>query len=343
MILVFYLIFRYNDLEIAPFFNYSYSGEFSMSVVVTLTGSFPPVRLSPPPLTNDEVVLSIQQCVEAQLKATSGKNIDWLFVSGQPQNDIVGIFATGLGLQGSGLPYKIDKNVKHESPITLDELRITANFLGKKPLKAHITDPVLMAECCTVDSYLQKYRSLDEASISFAHALAEEVEMILSNDSLPITHIQIDAPSLTSGEDLPLAQKTIEIVLSSVPSNIQTILHVCHDTGKIMGKLLDMEKINILSVELQHLNDIAWLDAKVLSNSEKKLALGVMPVNTNDIPSARLIERDLIFAAEKYDIKNIWGITPNCGLRLNTLAEAQERLLRLADVAEKLNSRFATS
>lgn len=315
-----------------------------MSLAVTLTGSYPPIRLSPPSLTNDEVVGSIHQCIDDQLRAVNGKDIDWIYVSGQPHSDIVGIFAAGLGLEGLGLPYKVGREIKVKSSITLDELKTTNEYLGGKPLKAHLTDPVLIAESCTIDPNLyNQYKDYSDVAIAIAHAFAEEISFLLEDQSLPITHIQIDAPSLTSGEDFELAKKAFEITLDSVPPNIQTILHICHDTGKIMRSLLEIEKIDILSVEFQHLIDIPWLDSNILSANRKKLALGVMPVNTNEIPSARLIERDLIFAAERFDINNIWGITPNCGLRLTNLGIAQERLMRLADVAETINARFKLS
>src|SRR5690606_32768042 len=129
-------------------------------------------------LSNSEVEQSIRNTIRAQQDAFKNKSIQWVFVSGQPQGDIVGIFAAGLGLVGTALPYEVVQEVRHIQPITLNELEIAAEAVGGQyPLKAHITDPLLMAESSKVAkdgplSYRDDPDPLRKLAIDFAHALA---------------------------------------------------------------------------------------------------------------------------------------------------------------------------
>lgn len=316
-----------------------------MPLIVTLTGSYPPVRLAPPLLSDSEIEQSIHSAIRAQRAAVKDRPIQWVVVSGQPQNDIVGIYAPGMGLAGTALPYQVTQEIKYTEPITLRELEIAAEVIdGQQPLKAHITDPSLMAESCKLTTSAPSHYRDDprQLTLDFAHALAEEAHLLTHTPNLGIRYLQIDAPTLAYGADLDLAHKGIEIVTSAVASGVQTILHVCGDVSKIMEILLEMP-VDILNVENQHLNGLAWLNANRLKSSNKKFALGCIPVNVDDIPSVRWLERELLFAVERYGVQNIWGITPNCGLRFSDPDKAQQRLDRLAEVALKIATRFEQS
>lgn len=308
-------------------------------MIATTVGSFPPLRR--PSLNNEEMRPSIEQAIRYQQQAFQGKSVEWIYVSGQPQRDVVGIFAHGLHLSGSGNPYIVNEAISYRDPITIEELRTTAKVIGtKKPaLKAHITGPILIAESCELGAKApERYRDDPDPprklTLDLAEALAQEVEQIV-NSELHIPYIQIDEPTLVYGADLELARTAIDIIVRPAPKDkIETLLHVCGDVGGIMDKLLDFP-IDILSIELRYLNEIDWLDSRRLAESGKRLALGIIPVNQDEVPSVLSLERELFFASERYGAEHIWGITPSCGQRMSTLDQACERIERLAEVAER--------
>jgi len=307
-----------------------------MALVATLAGGLPSVYW--PPLSDDMFRQSIQQAIAYQQEAIEQKTVDWLYVSGQPQRDVVGIFASGLGLEGDGNPYIVNRDIGYLRPITLDELRIAFES-GGQPLKAHITGPTLIAEACKLsDTAPARYRDDSayprELTLDLARALAAEAEQI-ARAGLPIPFIQIDEPTLVYGADLDLAREAVALIVEPLQgSSIKTILHVCGDVGDIVEQLLDFP-VDILNFELQHINEIEGLDASRLMSSYKQLALGIIPVNQDDVPSVLSLERDLFFAIERYGAEQIWGITPTCGQRMCELEKARERTARLAEVADR--------
>jgi 5-methyltetrahydropteroyltriglutamate--homocysteine methyltransferase len=314
-----------------------------MTLFATLVGSYPPVRRFPPALDDEEVKQSIRDAVARQQEVLQDGSVRWLFVSGQPQRDVVGIFAAGLGLGGTGNPYIVEQDITYHGPITYDELEITAQACDYAQIKAHVTGPTLIAESCEVlPSAPARYREADAPrllTLDLARALAEEARHIL-NFKLPVAYLQIDEPTLVYGANLTLAREALEILVQPVRgSQIQTILHVCGDVGDIMQDLLEFP-VDVLNVELRHINEIGWLDRRRMADSGKKLALGCIAVNRDDTPSILALERDLFFARERYGAEHIWGITPSCGLRMSTKDKAYERLQRLAEVAEQVSGSF---
>jgi 5-methyltetrahydropteroyltriglutamate--homocysteine methyltransferase len=313
-----------------------------MPLITTLIGSYPPVRLPLPPLSEGEIIASIRNAVHQQQEAVKDKPIDWLFVSGQPQSDVVGIFAHGLGLSGEGLPYNVNQEIKHLKPITLHELVIAADTVPGKPLKAHITGPTLMAESSHLTNqspshYRDNTAIPRQLTLDIAHALAEEAKALTKPSGIPVAYLQIDEPTLVYGANLDLAREAIEYI--RLASAVPTILHVCGDVGDIMEKLLEMP-VDILSLEYQYLRELTWLNASRLSESGKKIALGCISVNRDDIPSVRWLKRELYFAIERYGLENIWGISPNCGMRMSDPSLARARMDRLVEVAVEITAQF---
>lgn len=313
-------------------------------MIATVVGSFPPLQR--PFLKNEEMRPSIERAILCQQDAIKGKSVEWIYVSGQPQRDVVGIFAHGLHLSGSGNPYIVNEVVRYRGPITIQELEIATKVIGteKPALKAHITGPMLIAESCELGSTApERYRDNLERPrqliLDLAQALAREVEQIV-NSGLPIPYIQLDEPTLVYGADVALARTAIDIIVRPIPKGkVETILHVCGDVGDIMDKLLAFP-VDILSVELRYLNEIDWLDSRWLAGSGKKLALGIIPVNQDELPSALSLERELFFASERYGAEHIWGITPSCGQRMSTYEHARERIELLSKVVNRYQEGF---
>ena len=109
-----------------------------------------------------------------------------------------------------------------------------------------------------------------------------------------------------------------------------------------MEDLLDMP-VDVLNAKGRHLRALPWLNADRLAQSAKKLAIGCIRVDVDEVPSARWLERELLFAAERYGAENIWGITSECGLRMSDPQLARARLDRLVEVAVKVASQFESA
>lgn len=327
-----------------------------MGLVATLTGTCPPVRFPPPQLSDDEVDQSIHDAVAMQQAAIEGLDVDWLFVSGQPRNDIVSLFARGCALEGEYLPYQITDKVQYNGPILLRDLKVAAQAVDGRPLKAHITGPTLIAESCDVIpgtlAYEQHYApsssedpkpNLAQLTLDLARILAQETQALLETPDLRIKYLQIDEPTLAYGADLELASQAIGIISEVARArSIPVILHACGDVSDIMLDLLQMP-VEILNLVDVYANAVPWLNADVLAEHDKKLALGCIPVDERELPSTRRLVRELTLALKRYGRENVWGLTPHCGLRQSSPELAHQRMNFLAQVTAEIHGRFNAS
>lgn len=304
-----------------------------MNVKVTTTGSFPRIYFE-----NQNIELAIQKVVEDQIEA----GVD-ILVDGQLRADIVGIFAHSIGLKGDGMPYEVSQKIKPpENSILLPDLRTAAKYAGDRPLKAHITGPSVIAENCHLHEDAPNLYVGDDGFINLtldiANALAHEVRWIAQESKkLNIRFLQIDEPSLVFGGDLEVARKGLEIVTKAWKSagGEQIIMHVCWDFTGIFQKLLEMP-VDILNLEAAHVQELSTDEFQALQKSEKKIALGVIPVNTDQQPAPERIAREALFACDMVSPKYFWGLTPVCGMRSSTPALAKDSMRCLARAASIL-------
>lgn len=320
-----------------------------MSFYATITGTYPPLKPPSEPLTEQQTIDSVRNALRDQIGANVDKDINWIFVDGQPQSDIVGIFARGLGLIGDGLPYRIKDRIKpRERSVTSFTLKAAASFLREQglvgaQLKAHITGPTLMAESCflnteeTPERYQDTSEGFRQLTLDFAEALAQEVRLLQQETELPLVFIQIDEPTLAYGADLTLARDAVGIITKV--ATVPTILHVCGNVRDILEQLLTFP-VNILNVEGRHIRMLPWLNRNRLQESGKKLALGCFPVNTRAVPHIHSLERELLFDKDRYGPEHIWGITPDCGLRMSDFETAKSYLKCLTEVAQRITPSF---
>lgn len=300
-------------------------------LLTTVTGSLPPTAL-------DSVPRSIRKAVRDQVTA----NLD-VIVDGQVRSNIVGIFARHIGLEGNGLPYRVPRQLgKPELSVTLADLEIAASEGRGRPLKAHITGPTVMAESCVVDQdTFEAYRGengFERLTLDIAAVLAEEASLIAAGaKDLNIRYLQIDEPSLAYGADLGLAREAVSVITRAwrAAGGGDIILHVCSDIRDVLDDLLNMP-VDILNVENVHLHDVDETALRHLRGSSMKLSLGVMAVNTDMIATPQRIAQEVLYAVDRYGSEHLWGITPNCGLRLSTENLAIRRMKCLVEAADIL-------
>ncbi len=299
-----------------------------MKLIATTTGSYPPLPL---PASNED---SIKRAIKDQLEA----GLD-LLVDGQVESDIAGIFAGHIdGFSSRVGRYPIDNKVKPpEHPITVASFLYAKSLAPEKQFKAHLTGPTFLAQSSEIRNPTYYSKNTDrKLVIDIAFALAEEAKALSAAGA---DYIQIDEPSFAYGADVEVGLEAIEIIAKHIK---HSILHVCSDTRHIFNKLLSA-KVDILSVEGQHLRRLISVNSTTLVNSHKKIAYGCMPVNDNHIESPRRLIREIVEAVDLYGADNLWAITPNCGLRLIESDEKSQRerlglkiISRLAEVARKV-------
>lgn len=313
-----------------------------MNVAVTITGSYPPLRDERGAILVDE---SIKRAIRDQIEA----ELDVL-TDGQVRSDIVGIFAREIGLEGKTLPYSVPNKLgKPNRSTTLEDLELAYQVAEGCPLKAHLTGPTVIAESCldeddgeasqkgTHPNY-QGEEGTYNLVLDIAKALAEEARLIAAQaENLNVQYLQIDEPSLVYGADLSLARQGVERVASAwkEAGGGPVLLHVCGDSASIWETLLEMP-VDILNLENETLRTLNDEQIQKLTTSGKRLALGMIPVNVERIPSPQRIARRVLFAAERFGEEALWGLTPDCGLRLSPPEKARQRMNRLHQAAEIL-------
>lgn len=309
-----------------------------MKLITTSTGSFPPLPTTHSSTSENKVTIpaSIRNAIQKQIECQIA-----LLVDGQVRADIVGIFARSIGLEGEGLPYHVTQKLNElKTSVTLPDLETAASIANGRPLKAHITGPTVIAESCLVTTQTppiyQAEAGFHRLTLDLASALSQEALLIASRSTdLNIQYLQIDEPSLVYGANLDLAGEAIAVIANSwrQATGREVILHVCGDTRSILDALLDMP-VDILNIENIHLREVDDHTLLHLRQSNKKLALGLIPVNTAKVPTSQRVAREILAASDRYGSEKVWGVTPNCGLRASSPEMAVARIQCLVDAVK---------
>lgn len=299
-----------------------------MKIIATITGSYPPL---PPPSSKEE---SIKRAVKEQIEA----GLD-ILVDGQVESDIAGIFAGHIkGYSSRVGRYPVHSRITApDHPITVSSFLYAKSLAPDRSFKAHLTGPTFLAQSSEVLDGSPYTTNVDRHLIfDIAHALVEEAKALSFAGA---EFIQIDEPSFAYGANIKDGLDAIDIITKHIK---HPILHVCGDTRHIFNQLLT-SSVEILSVEGQFLRRLIHINSNKLSSSKKKIAYGCMPVNTGNIENPRRLIREIIEAIDLYGTENIWGITPNCGLRLIESNEKSrkerlgfEMIKKLVEVARKV-------
>lgn len=305
-----------------------------MKLFATITGSYPPI---PHPASTED---SIKRAVKDQLDA----GLD-ILVDGQIESDIAGIFAGHIkGFSNRVGRYPVHQKITPpEQPITVSSFLYAKSLAPESQFKAHLTGPTFLAQSSEVKDTSPYIKNSDRnLIIDIAYALAEEAKALSDAGA---EYIQIDEPSFAYGANLEDGLDAIKIITKNIK---RPILHVCGDIRHIFNQLLSAS-VEILSVEGHFLRRLININSYKLSDNNKRIAYGCMPVNTDHIESSRRLVREIVEAIDLYGIENMWAITPNCGLRLIESTEKSQKervglniIKRLSEVAREVE-RFVDS
>jgi 5-methyltetrahydropteroyltriglutamate--homocysteine methyltransferase len=294
-----------------------------VKIITTLTGSYPPIQ-------DASAEESIHRAVQDQIEA----KID-LLVDGQIRSDIASLFfPIMVGGRDMPLPYPIERRIEIPTkPISLSDYQIAKKEAGGWPMKAHVTGPTFLAQSCEIKKEAP-YKPYPDRSLvmDIAQALAQEVRFL--RDEGQAEYIQIDEPSFAFGANLEIGLEAVALVAREAP---KSILHVCGDVTDVFDHLL-MAPVDILNMEGDVLRDLDVNEAKLKAYG-KQIAYGCLAVNTDHPETIRRLKRDVAAAIEKLG-EGLWGLTPNCGLRLSPYMLARERMRLLVEVARDAESRL---
>ncbi len=303
-----------------------------MSLTTTVIGSHPYARMEPED--------AIKRAVEDQISA----GIDYIS-DGQVRADMVGLFAAGIpGYNVEGRKYNvIGKISPADRALAIDDLTLAKKFAdGRAKVKGIITGPTTMAHCSILqEGAPYKPHDMPEGAQSMVvdEALIMDVAAVLAQEAKFLTEagfdvIQIDEPFFSMPDlDVELGLKAIAIVAESINCSA---LHVCGDITPIMAQLMDAS-VDIIEVEGQHAVTLDWLTPEMMAEKKKKIAWGVISVNSNDVEEPDEIEARIQAGVDKIGVDNMW-VSPDCGMRVRKPEVAKQKLDRMVAAARKVAS-----
>lgn len=314
-----------------------------MTLQTSLTGSFPIEGIYNPQhllyhLSEVEQAELVRRGIERAISDQVKLGID-ILVDGQIRSDIITMFCRHLpGFWGDRLPFHIREEIRPtDEPLTVADYLHAKSLAGERPLKAHLTGPMSLARTAVIEpgsGYAGKHDP--KLILNLAEALGYEAKRLVEAGA---TIIQIDEPvlSLNSGLDIAIEGLRTVIEIGEIPT---TLLHICGDASFVLEELLKRTPAQVLSIEGATVKspELRHIDRKYLVKVNKRLALGCFSVANYQVEKPRTIQFFLEQMLLRLGEESIWGVTPNCGLRLMPYDIAQAKLSAMVNAARAIDS-----
>ncbi len=297
-------------------------------LLTTAVGSYPPGDLPPR--------RAIQQAVEDQIAA----GID-LISDGQVRADIISLFAAGIpGFQRApdGVwELAAPPDLPGEPLASGDYLLARLLAKGRAAVKGVLTGPITLA----LSTRLLPGAPYDGNSdpqfiLRLAGILGREAAALVAAGA---EIVQIDEPMLPdaiqNGLELELAEQALRDVTAIIPFSI---LHICADVRPIAYELLSMP-IAALNIAGARIDALSAFEADDLESAGIRLVYGCADTQAPQPESRQTIQARIERAVERLGAEHLW-LSPDCGLRLHSRADAQEVLGELADAAQAVRARL---
>ncbi|MFX1485870.1 MAG: methionine synthase [Promethearchaeota archaeon] len=284
-----------------------------MRILTTVIGSYP--------VCGNEGPDAIRAAVDVQLSA----GID-LISDGQVRHDMIKYFTShipGFEIKGNESVIVGKIHPSDDKSIAVDDLmRVKKYVKGRAKVKGIITGPMTLISSCkiTKDSPYDNIfdRRLYEDA---AEALAVEAKQLTKAGA---DSIQVDEPFYSVGVPMDLAKECVELIVNSL--RVPVSLHACGDIGKVFDRLLDFDGVDVLSHEFAASpRNLEAVTRQKLEEHDKKLGVGCVKTNTEQIETQKEVLTLLKKAAELVGFENMW-IHPDCGLRLLNCDVAELKL-----------------
>ncbi|MFX0068539.1 MAG: methionine synthase [Promethearchaeota archaeon] len=300
-----------------------------MKILTTVIGSHPKCD------TRDLDAIKI--AVDVQLEA----GID-LISDGQVRYDMIKYFTgtiPGFKITGHESVVAGKISPRKNRSIIVEDLLWVKQYVGERAkVKGIITGPMTLISSCKI-SKTSPYDNIFDRRLyrDTAEALAVEVKMLTEAGA---DSIQIDEPFYSVGVPMDLAKECIELIVDGV--QVPVSLHACGDIRKVFDHLLDFVGVDVLSHEFAASpQNLEVVTREKLENNDKRLGVGCIKTNTEQIETQKEVLNLLRKAVELVGSENIW-IHPDCGLTLLSCDTAQLKLKTMMEATRQLAKELST-
>jgi 5-methyltetrahydropteroyltriglutamate--homocysteine methyltransferase len=228
------------------------------------------------------------------------------------------------------------------SPQTPKEPVLTGDYLlarllarGRATVKGILTGPVTLAfSTRLLPGSPYNWNGDPDLLLSLAEILASEAAAMVAAGA---EIVQIDEPMLPIVAERGFALEDAEHALREVAAIIPfSILHVCGDVRPIIYDLLAMP-FSALNLEGSELDTLSLFDAEELDGAGMKLIYGCVNTRLSTPDPRQTIQERVERAVERLGADHLW-LSPDCGLRRHTRANAQAILTELAEAAQTVRA-----
>ncbi len=302
----------------------------AIPLLTTAVGSYPPGDLPPK--------RAVQRAVEDQIAA----GID-LISDGQVRADIISLFAVGIpGFRQA--PDGVWELVA--APDLPGEPLAAADYLlarllakGRATVKGVITGPVTLAlSTRLLPGTPYNGQSDPQLLLRLAGILAREAAALVAAGA---EIVQVDEPllpgAIQNGLEIELAEQALRDVTAIIPFSL---LHICADVRPIAHELLALP-ISALNIAGSQIDTLSAFEAKDLESADIRLVYGCVDTQAPTPEMRQTIQARIERAVERLGADHLW-LSPDCGLRQHSRADAQEILGELADAAQAVRARLDT-
>jgi 5-methyltetrahydropteroyltriglutamate--homocysteine methyltransferase len=276
---------------------------------------------------------SIKQAVEDQIEL----GID-ILVDGQVRDDIVFLFASKFpGYQEQIFPYHVVGRIQPaEEPITVQDYLYAKELAGDRPVKAHLTGPMVMERVTAVGTdsdYAGKHDP--QLVLDIAKALGQEARFLVEAGA---EVVQIDELILAEGGidlDLAFAAMRHIIEIGEIPF---PALHACGNITKILDEILTKSPVKMVSIEggwLAH-DELRHINREYLSRCGKQIGLGCIGTSDYTIDKLPRVKQFLQEMVERLGEDQIWAAMPDCGLRPVSREMVQKKIEVMVQAARSV-------
>ncbi len=310
----------------------------------TAVGSFPKPpalvrarrRLAAGELPREELEEETRLATARWIRVQEELGLDVLVDGEMSRGDMVAYFAENMIGYAPGGLVRSYGNRYYRKPIIVDDIHWTgpvtlrwwklAQSLTVRPVKAILTGPYTMMDW----SFNEHYPDRRTACFALAHELRREVDALIAAGALII---QIDEPALSvRPEELAVAIEALHIVTDRVPAYL--IAHTCYGAFEtIYPGILDLPVDN-LDLAISH-STVDLLNLLARRPFPKDISVGVIDVHSHQLPPISEVEHRIRRATRVLDPTTVW-ISPDCGLKTRTGAEAEAQLERIVSATHTI-------
>ncbi|MBI4514449.1 MAG: methionine synthase [Deltaproteobacteria bacterium] len=251
------------------------------------------------------------------------------------RGDMVGYFANALdGMELGGLVRSYGNRYYHkpvitgpvrwQQPITVGWWQFAQRH-SKRPVKAIVTGPYTMMDW----SFNEHYPDRRAACLALAAEIRKEVAALVHAGA---RIVQIDEPALSARPpELPLAIAANRLVTDGLDAYF--ITHACYGAfDTIYPGMLALPTENLDFASSQSAVD--WRALFQRPRVTKDLSLGVLDVHSRVIEGSDEVHARIERARPLVNAQALW-VTPDCGLKTRTAAEANAKLSVMVEATAK--------